>query len=418
MTSPRAILGPVVRKADLLQSLKLRHILLLAFLLRAAWAVAVPIVPISDSTVYDMLAQRIAAGEGYTWPDGSPTVYWAVGASALYALVFALFSHSFLAVAIVNVVMGTLLVAAVHALALTRFDRRVARIAALLAAIWPAWIALTTVLTSELPSNLFLAAGMAAIMSRRHGLLARVVVGSLLLVAAAYIRPTTLPLIVAVPVLDALVSRQWKAALAGGVLALAIAAACFAPWAIRNQAHFGKPVLVSANFGVVLWMGNNPAAGGGYMLLPKGVPDNEVARDDMLKQQAIAFIKDNPGRYLVLSMKRFTYSYPAESIAVAWNVDGLPDALEFPLKALMAAYWLTVFGLSLAGYVLFVKREPIRLLDPMTAAIGLLGSISVLVIGSDRYHFGLMPFVSIFAAHALQRLIGWGQARTGSGRVL
>jgi hypothetical protein len=283
--------------------------------------------------------------------------------------------------------------------------------AALLAAIWPAWIALTSVFTSELPSNLFLAAGMAAIMSRPYSLLPRVTVGSLLLVVAAYIRPTTLPLIVAVPVLDALVSRQWRAALVGGVLALAIAAASFTPWALRNQAHFGKPVLVSANFGIVLWMGNNPAGGGGYMLLPKGVPDNEVERDELLQRKAIEFIKDNPGRYFVLCMKRITYSYPAESIAVAWNEKGLPDIVKLPLKLVMAVYWLSVFGLSLAGFALFVWREPIRILDPMTAAIGLLGSISILVIGSDRYHFGLMPFVSVFAAYALQRLIEQRQTK-------
>lgn len=408
--SRSSILASVARRLTILQTLKLQHILMLALLLRVAWALAVPIVPISDSTVYDMLARRIAAGKGYTWPDGTPTVYWAVGASALYALVYALFTQSFLAVSIVNIVMGTLLVAAVHKLALTRFDESVARLAALLAAIWPAWIALTSVLTSELPSNLLLAAGMAAIMSRGYSLLPRVIIGSLLLVMAAYVRPTTLPLIIAVPVLDALVSRQWKAALVGGVLAFAVAAACFAPWTVRNEAHFGKPVLVSANFGVVLWMGNNPQSQGGYMTFPDGIPDDEIARDELLKQQAIEFIKNNPGRYLELCMTRIKASYLRESIAVAWNAEGLPDALELPLKIVMAVYWLGVFGLSLAGFALFVKREPIRILDPMTAAVGLLGSISILVIGSDRYHFGLMPFVSIFAGYALTLLIQYGRA--------
>ncbi len=404
-------------KMDFLLSVKLRHILLLGFLLRVAWALAVPIVPISDSTVYDILAQRIAAGDGYSWPDGRPTVYWAVGASALYAVVYALFTHSFIAVSIVNIVMGTLLVLAVYKLALTRFDEGVARLAALLAAVWPAWIALTSVLSSELPSNLFLAAGMTVIMSRRYSWLLRIALGSLLLIAAAYIRPTTLPLIVAVPVLDALVSRRWKMALASGVLALAIAAVAFAPWAARNQAYFGKPVLVSANFGIVFWMGNNPASKGDYMLLPKDMPDGEVARDELLKQRAIEFIKDNPQRYFVLCLKRVKLSYLRESIAVAWNEKGLPDAIEMPLKLVLAGYWLMVLGLSLVGFALFIRREPIRIIDPMTAAIGLLGSISILVIGSDRYHFGLMPFVAIFAAYALQWLIHYGQAKAAPAAV-
>src|SRR5690349_21821873 len=90
--------------------LRLRFILLLALVLRVAWMLLVPISPVSDSVVYDMFAQRIASGQGYTWPDGAPTVYWPVGASALYALIYSVAGHSFTAVAIVNVALGVLLV--------------------------------------------------------------------------------------------------------------------------------------------------------------------------------------------------------------------------------------------------------------------------------------------------------------------
>ena len=393
--------------------LNMWHILILAFALRSLWALWLPIDPVSDSAMYDVLAQRIADGHGYSWPDGAPAVYWAVGTPALYGGIYYLFGHSYAAVAIVNVVMGTMLIAAIYQFTCNRFGLLVARLAALLAAVWPSWIALTTIISSELPSNLLLAAGIACSSSRLGPFWLRVASSSLLLVGAAYIRPTTLPLVLAVPVLEAVIARKWRAALAATVISLAVAAVTLSPWAIRNQQIFGTPVLISANLGANLWMGNNPRSNGGYMPLPEGLPRNEVIRDRLLKQQALDYIWHNPLRYVSLCLNRIRLSFDRETIAVAWNAPALPDAVQAPLKIIMSGYWLIVLCLAIVGAVHYLWREPFRLLDPLIISSGLLASTSLLVVGMDRYHFGLMPFIASFAAYCLSSCAQrWHAARS------
>lgn len=383
---------------------RLQYIVLLALFLRIVWMVLVPITPTSDGVVYDLLAQRISDGLGYTWPDGSPTVYWPVGASAIYAGLYAAFGHDFLAVGVANALMGTLLVVAIYALARARFNEQIALLAALFAAIWPNWIAFTTILSGELPSTLLLAAGMAAILSGRRPHLLYVALGAACIVAGAFVRPTILPLVVAVPFLGALLSRGWRPAVASSLVALIIAAAAISPWAARNQMHFEKPVLVSANFGANLWMGNNPQSSGGYMALPDGLPVNEAVRDDMLRHRAFEYILENPVKYLQLSLKRVLISFDRETIGITWNEPSLPPPLLAPLKVISTAYWLILLVLSIGGMALFVWERPIRLIDPLIVSPALIAALAVLVVGGDRYHMGLMPFVAIFAASAVSWL--------------
>ncbi len=381
--------------------LTLTHIALIAFALRLAWMLLVPIRPDSDSAVYDLLAQRIASGQGYTWPDGTPTSYWPVGTSALYAAVYALFGHNFAAAALLNVVLGVALVAAIYALARTRFDQPTSLLAALIAALWPSWIALTSILSSELPSNLLLVAGMAVIMSGRRYYATRIIAGTILLVGASFVRPISLPLIVAVPVLDALITRRWREAALGGAIAIVVAAALIAPWMIRNDRIFDKPVVISTNLGTNLWMGNNPASSGGYMDLPDDMPKNEAERDALLEQQALSYIAANPLHYLELCARRIVLSFDRESIAVVWNDRSLPDFTKTPLKIIMTGYWLGVFALSLVGAVIYIFKNPVRIFDPVIVAPALFAASAIFIVGMDRYHFGLMPFVSVFAASAV-----------------
>ena len=398
--------------------LRLRTILVLAFVLRLAWMLAVPIDPISDSVVYDIFAQRLAAGQGYTWPDGMPTVYWPVGASALYAAVYAIFGHSFAAIGALNLIMGTLLVAAIYALARTRFSAQVASLAALIAALWPGWIQFTTILSGELPSTLLLVAGMIAILSDRRPCLIYVALGALCLVGASYVRPTSLPLIVAVPFFGILLTRGWRPALVGTVLAIVVAAVAIAPWAARNQALFDKPVLVSANFGANLWMGNNPQSDGSYMELPDGLPKNEVERDSLLAQQAIGFIRDNPVRFLQFSLHRVVDSFGRETIGVAWNENALPEPVVTPLKLISSLYWLVAFALSVVGVAAFLWERPVRLFDPLVFSPALFAAIAIFIVGGDRYHFGMMPFVAIFGAHAISKgLAAFRPARNPSAQA-
>lgn len=379
------------------------HILLLALITRCFWAIVVPVAPIdSDPSVYDQLAQQIAQGKGYVWPDGRVTAYWPVGTSALYGIIFALFGHNLSVAALVNVLLGTGLVAATYALARTGFSSGVALIAALLTAIWPTWIAYTTIIASELPTNLFFTAGVAIALSRLRPWWLRVMVSTALLVASAYCRGNMLPFVMLVPLVVALRERSAIVFFREGALALALAALLIAPWALRNQHVLGHPVLIAANVGVNLWIGNNPVADGNYTIPPGPVPasTNEVERDNVYAQRAKAYIHANPGRYLALCLNRLRLALDRETYGVSWN-PGLAPSAQLPVKIVMTGYWYLVFAAALIGIGRYLLRRWSRIFSPYILLPLATLAAPVLVMSLDRYHYALAPFVAIFAAYAL-----------------
>lgn len=371
--------------------------------LRIVWAVCVQMVPQSDSAMYEIFAQRIAQGLGYSYPDGGVTVYWAVGPAALYGGLYALMGQSYSVASAANVGMGVGLVWLTGALAQQQFGRRIGWLAALALAFWPLWIEFTTIISSELPFAFLLVASLAV----RRGIeepWRATILSTVFLVGATYMRPIALPLIIGLPLLDIFAGQKLSRVFGSAALAFAVAGVLMTPWALRNHAHFGVPVLVSANFGANLWMGNNPKSDGGYMPLPDEKWSDELVREADLEHRAISFIEANPLIYARLCVGRLQKSFDRESIGVVWNGKGISDRFEQPLKFLSLGWWLVMFALSLIGAALFVFAAPSRLFHPLIVAPGLIMAVALLVVGQDRYHVPADPFVAVFAAYAVSRI--------------
>lgn len=385
---------------------------------RIVWALLVPVHSMSDAAMYDAFARQIAAGRGYVFPDGTVTAYWPVGAGALYGGVYRLFGPSAAGVVGVNLLMGTALAGVTAALAGKRFGARAGLAAGLLVALWPVWIEFTTVLSSELPCVLFLMLALLVRVLDRPGPVARAALSTACLVASAYMRPIVLPLVPLLPVLDLLQHRDWRRTARELLGALVVTALLITPWALRNRAAFGHPVPISTNFGPNLWMGNNDRSNGGYMGLPTaGVPTNEVARDAYFKRQATNFIKAHPGRFVALCLARIRLSFDRETIGLAWNEEGVADAVKTPLKLLSTLYWYALALLGLAGFALLVERSWRQFFDPLTATVALVVAVAVLVVGMDRYHVVADPVLAIWAAVALERLRDRVRGASGSGAL-
>src|SRR3546814_19810687 len=95
------------------------------------------------------------------------------------------------------------------------------------------------------------------------------------------------------------------------------------------------------------------------MPLPADIPNNEAARDTLLKERALEFIVENPGRYLMLCLKRVRLSFERETIGIAWNQNGLPAAVQSPLKILASAYWLVLLASAAVGVLPYLLSRPI-----------------------------------------------------------
>lgn len=393
-------------------------IVLLALLLRAAWAAVVPVVPISDSAAYDLYARNVVLGNGYGLDPNTPSVFWPPGTSVLHAVMYQLADVSvpptdqpyaplisYACIEILNTVLGVGIVVLGMLLAWRRLGPRAGIVAGLLLALWPMAIGFTSVLQSEIPCTFFLLAGMLAFDALRERPVARAITAGLLFAAASYVRPTML----LVPVLlfgiefltDPRRTRVFLTALATGlVMALAIA-----PWTIRNYRVFHAFVPISANSGSNLWMGNNPDSKGFYMPEPEEYRAwGEVERDRKLGQIAKAYMLQDPLRTAKNTLVKLVRLHERQTIGIGWNEEGFKrlgrEDLVKPLKIVSTAYWYALLAAACVGIILHAGLfGPWRTLtSPFLAVWVYTAGLHAIYVIQDRYTFPFTPMVAILAA--------------------
>jgi len=121
--------------------------------------------------------------------------------------------------------------------------------------------------------------------------------------------------------------------LAGVGFASAIFFLILSPWVVRNYEVFGRFVFLRDDFGLQFRLGNNKMADG--MLIATLQPNlnkpelekfqrmGELAYAEDCKQMAFEWVRENPGRFAVISSKRFFYFWngvpkPSDS-SVPWD---------------------------------------------------------------------------------------------------
>jgi hypothetical protein len=131
---------------------------------------------------------------------------------------------------------------------------------------------------------------------------------------------------------------------------MVILAVAVLPWTVRNYRAFGQFVLLNTNAGFVFFWGNHPYHGSEFVpilpndpggvtyhtLLPRELRAlNEAELDRALLARGLAFVRDDPGRFVRLSVSRvkeyFKFWPTAESNVVSNLVRVLSFGLLLPL---------------------------------------------------------------------------------------
>jgi hypothetical protein len=376
-----------------------------ALLIRLMWVAWVPVDPISDGVLYQAFAQSIATGHGYAFADGTMTEYWPVGTSAVYALLYQLFGIRPGIIPVFQALLGASIVGLTWRIARQALGPTVAALSAWLTAFWPLLIQFTTILASELLFIALILVSLNIWTSRRMPFAVRMISWGACIAAATYVRPTALPLLFILPIIQVGLDRNWRAFLLGSLLAVMAASLLFAPWSYRSVILFDRFVLVAANGGVNLWMGNNPESTGGYMELPNKHFANEVDRDHYYGHEAVKFILSNPLSYAELSAKRVITTYDRETIGIVWNERGLNSkfgkAFLAVLKSISSTYWWIMLILGSVGVVLTIRRGLARQTWPLITSLGYFTIFPILTVAMDRYHVPIDPMIAIFAAYSV-----------------
>ncbi len=235
---------------------------------------------VEDGHFYDVLAHRIAHGQGYTWlwPDGAVTfvAHYPVGYPALLAAAYALFGGTAGVAMTLNAVLGAGSVYAMHRLVASESALAGAPAAArwkplgaaLAVALHPALVPYTAAVMTEgvTASTLVIAASLAAAArsgrsSVRARTLARTAAGVAMGIATL-VRPQCLALAPAFGWFAAPGAARARSRLMSAGAVTAVALACVAPWTLRNCERMHRCALVSVNGGWNLLIGATTERGG------------------------------------------------------------------------------------------------------------------------------------------------------------
>jgi len=411
-----------------------------------AWA-AQTIPPTADGVYYNIIARRIAEGHGYTWlwPDGAVTyaAHYPVGYPAMVALAYAAIFAAPAVAMIVNALIGTLGVVAIHDLLAFATTRKLALLGALTAALHPALVPYTAALMTEgvTASLLAIAAAMAA-RSARSGnqKVARpwrnpwLIATGLCMGVVTLVRPQSVML---APVLGWFAlhpGAKVRARIVGAALASILALGVCAPWTVRNCVRMDQCALVSVNGGWNLAIGTQTVDGAWHeMTVPDACKEvfSEAAKDVCFGNAAKHAILQDPASWFARVPNKLGVTFDSFGAAPWYLYSANPT--RFPLRAkvvldaveavfsrlLLAAALLSVIALDGPRYRARIIVCGVGLAScalPMGYVGYLACAIGIAMLGRRRLEH-LPPIVAVTAAvviaTALAHAVFFGAGRYG-----
>ncbi|HNQ35604.1 MAG TPA: glycosyltransferase family 39 protein [bacterium] len=319
---------------------------------------------------------------------------------AFLAAVYALLGKGFLAVRIIQAVLGAVTCGLVFLLARRIFDSpRAGILAALAAVVSPALVAAASYVLTETLATFLLIGAVFLLLSgldkqcRLDWWLAGILFG-----LASLVRPSILLLPFGLAVLlPAALEKARRPALAAGLMLGTLLAV--APWTARNYKVFHRFIPIGLGGGFNLWAGSYAPWDGDYNWRDLGAAEDLVAglsqveADRKYSSEAIKNIRANPGFYARLAFRkigRFWLQAPGSQQVLA----GWPAARGL----VYLAHYLTLLLAAAGGAAAILRRRREAWL-PFLVILYFTG-IHVLMLALPRYHIPALPMVAVLAGGA------------------
>ena len=191
--------------------------------------------------------------------------------------------------------------------------------------------------------------------------------------------------------------------------------AALSPWIIRNEIVFHGKVAVRSNFGLELWLGNNPQVPTSWTpwLHPNEDPQErekfvsmgEVPYMQEKQRLALDFMRSHPSETLVFQLHRVMETWTG-------NQDTFRDIFLVPNFYVRANLIFNYSLLLLAfGGLLLACRGIKTLAVPLLNAILIFPLVYYICHTSPRYRHPIDPVMAILCAYSLTNIAGWFKKR-------
>lgn len=342
---------------------------------------------VEDGRYFDVLARRLAGGQGYTWlwPDGAVTyaAHYPVGYPAMLAAAYAIFGASGGVAMCVNALVGASSAFAAHRLVdgpdVARWRPAAAGLAV---ALHPALVPYTAAVMTEgvTAALLVIAAALASAALRSQRAWAWIAAAGIAMGLATLVRPQSIAL---APVLGALAapSPGVRGRAIAALVATAAALACVAPWTARNCVRMHRCALVSVNGGWNLLIGAEPRSGAWEPLdVPAecaGVWD-EAEKDSCFGRAAERTIAASPGAWAARVPRKLAATFDYFGAAPWYLHASNAAALDPRDKVRLGAVETVAARIFLLGALVACARSTggrRRLARALVAAVGAVAAL-------------------------------------------
>ncbi len=384
-----------------------------------------------DAEIYDSWAKQIAAGD---WL-GNAVFYQAPLYPYFLGACYATFGPNLVVVRVIQLLLGATSCCLLGAAGYRFFSSRVGFLAGIGLALCPAAIFYDGLIQKTVLDNFFVTL-LLFLLSRASEKPDRSLEwlgsgASIACLALARENALVLPILIVPWILLAFPRWSWPQRIRWSALLIAGMAILILPVAARNYHVGGGFHLTTSQFGPNLYIGNNPAATGTYIPLRAGHGNALYERRDATElaqhatgrtlsasevsafwtRKALAFMREQPGRWLGLMAKKIFLTWNAHEISDTDN-QYFAARWSWLLGALTALFHFgVVCPLAACGIALWPERKRISVLYLLLAGYSV--SVALFYVFA-RYRYPLVPILILFAAAGLVTIvqqIGRGEYR-------
>ena len=418
-------------------------ILLLGTVLRFLWIVYnSDYLPVSDANFYYETAKSLSQGYGYAH-DGKLTARWPVGWPAFLSLAFRVFGPHVFVGQLLQLILSILVLILTYLIAQKQFcNKKISLLAVTIMAFFPNQIVYPATLFSDILLQfvfLLLVYLTIFIMNdieirgiKGNKFFSTIVISSLLLYVlvgivfglSLYVKPILIGFPIIYIVAFSFYNKlEFKHYIVSLLVIYFVGIVLHIPWVYRNYKLYNDLVFVSTNGGVNLHIGNNPNSTGNYNddYAPKNDPvysnlTTVTQRDKYYRKLALSYIYHYPEDFVKNFVKKTYYLWYSDADGYSWSIMSNnkrylynPDFTnsEKLVKILFQIYYIVILT-SCTLAILIVNRRYICLYISILYFILIYG----IFFGSPRFHFPLIPIISILSAYSIFNYKKFFQWRT------
>lgn len=380
------------------------RLLAIAFIVRAVIVLFYPFNLWIDYSAYDQLGWNIVK-QGCYCIDGIATAYRPPGYPLILAGIYHLFGHLPHLAAAFNIIPSLIIILLTFFIGNHLFGARIAKLSALIMALFPSQILYCNLLASEVFFTAILYLALYLILKKTGA--REIAIAGVFIGLAALIRP--IALVVPASVVGYLILNRYKPRVIVVLMIILLAAVTVTvfPWMSRNYIKKGK-LTISTITGINLLAGNSPGAGFGWNPdavkgLPIGDPESELYVDSIGQARATEYIASDPVGFIKRGIMKTAYLFAVDLEGVDYQLKNMADRGEtdryFLLGIAVQWYYYLALLCGLAGFVLLIRKGKILASSLLWLTILIWIAVHFLFYAEGRYHFPLIPIIAIFGAY-------------------